>query len=409
MSRKNPGAGLIVLLATLVALAPLSIDTYLPSLPVLAQYFGTSHASVQHSLSTFFLGLALGQLAYGPISDRFGRKPVLFFGIALYLLTSVFCATASSVGALIGGRFVQGLGAAAGPVVGRAIVRDTWSGTYAARAMSYVVMVMTTAPVVAPIIGGHILTWFDWQAIFWLLTGFAVICLLLVGFVLHESNRPAEAATPSVWRRYAAFGHLVQDPRVIMYLVCGGATFGVLFSFITGSSFVYINTFGVAASHFGYFFAINVLAMTSANYINGRLVVRYGYRRLLGIASVDVLLFATMLLVFEALRVGGLAGVIIPVFFATGGIGVVASNTVTGLLNIAPKSAGAVSSLFGVSQFLFAALASACVSAFHTNPAIAMAIAMFGLSVIAFAAQWLLSRYEPAQAARPELNAESNG
>lgn len=397
------GASRIILIASLVALAPLSIDTYLPSLPVLASYFSTSHANVQHSLSTFFLGLAIGQLIYGPVSDRFGRRPVLLFGITLYLLTSVLCAQAVSIGMLIGGRFLEGVGAAAGPVVGRAIVRDTWSGEYAARAMSYVVMTMTTVPVLAPIVGGHMLSWFDWQSIFWLMTGCGLVCFLIVALLLEESNPKGRGMPSSLWQRFSVFGHLLRDLRVIAYLVCGGAVFGVLFSFITGSSFVYINVYGVSPSHFGYYFAINVLAMTSANFLNGRLVTRYGYRRMLGIAAAVVVMAALLVPLLAVLKIGGLYGVIVPMFFATGGIGVVASNTVTGMLNIAPESAGAVSSLFGVSQFLFAAAASACVGFLQAGPTLAMGVVMFALSVLAFLAQWLLRRFETVWAERSPL------
>lgn len=406
MSRQaKRGASLIILIASLVALAPLSIDAYLPTLPVLAHYFGTSHASVQHSLSTFFLGLAIGQLIYGPVSDRFGRRPVLFFGIVLYLLTSVLCAQAVTVGMLIAGRFLEGVGAAAGPVVGRAIVRDTWEGEYAARAMSYVIMTMTTVPVLAPIIGGHMLSWFDWQSIFWLMTGFGLVCFFTVALLLEESNPSGRGWQVSIWQRFFIFGRLLRDLRVLAYLVCGGSVFGVLFSFITGSSFVYIKVYGVAPSHFGYYFAINVLAMTSANFINGRLVTRYGYRRLLGIAAAAVVIAVSLVPLLAVLKVGGLFGVIVPMFFATGGIGVVASNTVTGMLNIAPESSGAVSSLFGVSQFLFAAMASACVGALQTGPTLAMGIVMFTLSLLAYLAQWLLRRFEAIWAERSPLQA----
>lgn len=391
-NRAAAGGGLIVLLATLTALSPFSIDTYLPALPALAHYFGVSHHAVQHSLSTFFAGLALGQLAYGPVSDRTGRRPVLFFGLALYLATSVVCALAPTAGVLIAGRFAQGLGAAAGPVVARAVVRDTWSGRRAARAISYVVMVMTTVPIVAPVVGGHLLRWFDWQSIFWLLTGFAVVCIGLVGFALAETNRPGPGPRSSLWHRFAAYAHLLRDARVIAYLVCGGAAFGVLFSFITGSSFVYIQVFGIAPDHFGYYFALNMVSILGANYLNGRLVTHYGYRRLLAIAAVWLLAAVLGLLACTLFHLGGLYGVIVPMFFATAGIGVVAANTVAGLLNLAPRNAGAASSLFGVAQFVFGALASVCVSALPTGPTLAMALSIAGFGAVSFAAQLPLGR-----------------
>src|SRR5699024_8551233 len=162
---------LIILLGLLAAIGPLSIDTYLPSMPAIAAELGATSSLVQQSVSAYFIGLAAGQLICGPCSDRYGRRPVLFVGLGLYLAATLACVLAPTIGILIAGRTLQGLGAAATPAAGRAVIRDIWSGDQAARAMSFVMMVMAFAPLIAPMLGGQIFAWFGWRAIFWLMAG----------------------------------------------------------------------------------------------------------------------------------------------------------------------------------------------------------------------------------------------
>ncbi len=168
---------MVCVLGLLTAVAPLSIDTYLPAMPALARQFAVDPAHVQYSLSLFFVGLGFGQLLYGPVSDRHGRRPVMYFGLALYLAASLACALSISINMLIVARLVQGLGAAAGPVMARAIVRDRFEGSKAASVMSFVVMVMGAAPLIAPMIGSMILFFGEWQLIFWMLVGYSVVAL----------------------------------------------------------------------------------------------------------------------------------------------------------------------------------------------------------------------------------------
>lgn len=342
---------LIVMLGVLTAFGPLSIDLYLPGLPAIGRDLGADPARVQQTLSTFFLGLALGQLVYGPMSDRFGRRPVMGFGIVVYLLATVYCALAPSIESLIAGRFVQGIGGAAGPVVARAAVRDVYAGSQAARALSFVVLVMAIAPLLAPLAGGQIIGLVGWRGLFGCMFAYALLCLAVNTLALPETNPPERRRGRRIGAMYAAYGRLLSHDRGLAYLLCGGLAFGGLFGYITGASFIYINVFGVSPQMFGLYFAVNVLGLVIGNLVNGRLVVRFGYRRMLTFGILVMWLGALGLLAGAWLFPGELLAVVIPLFFAVGPIGTIGANTVAGLMDVMPENAGAASALFGVFQF----------------------------------------------------------
>lgn len=381
-----PSFGLIALLGLLSAFSPLSIDLYLPSLPAIAGDFGVPSASVQQSLSTFFLGLAAGQLFYGPMSDRYGRRPALYVGIGIYLVASIACAVATDIHALVIARAVQGLGAAASPVAARAIIRDVYEGRRAAQAMSFVIMVMAVAPLTAPLIGGQILAFFGWRGIFWVLTGFALLSLALVAFRLPETNGPERRGDVHLIALFQAYGTLLADPRARAYLACGPLVFAALFAYVTGAPFVYIEVFGVDPQYFGFYFAVNVLGLVAGNYLNSRLVMRMGYRRLLGAGVVVTLASSLVLLAVALSGRGGLLGIMLPLFFAVGTVGIVGANTVAGLLELFPRNAGAASALFGTVQFGMAALAGVAVGALNDGSAVAMGAVMTACASGAFIA-----------------------
>lgn len=373
-------------LGMLTAVAPLSIDMYLPALPRIAQVFQVDAAYVQYSLSLFFVGMAGGQLAYGPLSDRFGRIPILYTGLIVYIVAAIACALAPSVAWLIAARALQGLGAAAAPVMSRAIVRDRYSGARAASVMSFVVMVMATAPLVAPILGSFVLSAWDWPVIFWILTFYAGCCLVILNVFLKESHTPLTGdAAPSLPKLYASYLALLARPAVLLYLLCGGFMFGALFSYVTASPFVYIVQFGVPRSQFGFYFSFNVIAMLIGTFANGSLVQRFGYRNLLGVAVGNTLTCSVVLLITSGLNIGGLWGVAVPLFFLLSTVGVAGANTVAGLLDMAPDAAGAASALFGVVQFACGALTSMLVGLVGGD-ALAMALVMVVSSSGALAA-----------------------
>jgi DHA1 family bicyclomycin/chloramphenicol resistance-like MFS transporter len=367
---------LVCVLGMLTATAPLSIDMYLPAMPELARIFNADPAYVEYSLSLFFVGLALGQLTYGPLSDRYGRRPILYFGIVLYTAASVFCALSDSVAMLIGVRAIQGFGAAAAPVMTRAIVRDRFAVSEAASVMSFVVMVMPAAPLVAPMLGSFLLVVASWRGIFVLLCAYAVLCLVVLRLLLAESHPPHRRTRDrSLAAQYRGYLALLKRGPIALFLLCGSLMFGALFSYVAASSFVYITEFGVKRSLFGLYFSANVVAMLCGTFTNGHLVRRLGYRSLLGVAVINTLTCGVVLLGTTFTGFGGFWGVAVPLFFLLSTVGVAGANTVAGLLDLAPDAAGAASALFGVTQFTAGSVATWCVGALGGN-AKAMAIVM---------------------------------
>lgn len=399
MSRATTGAtavagfGLIAVLGFLSAVTPLSIDMYLPSLPTLAGELGTTSSMAQISVSTFFFGLALGQLLYGPLSDRFGRRPALALGFGLYLVASLACALTRSIEMLIVARAVQGLGAAASPSAGRAIIRDHWSGNAAARAMSFVMMVMSVAPLVAPLLGGQVLAWLGWRAIFWILAGFAVAALGMVALALPETNGPVRRGDVRMGAVYRIYGQVLADPRALAWLVCGGLVSASMFAYITSAPFLYIELFGVDPQLFGFYFGLNIIGMVLGNLVNGRLVSRFGYRRMMEAGTLVLLLASVALALATGAGFGSLPVMVACLFFAVGVVAMASANAVTGLLDLYPRHAGACSALFGLAQYGLGALAGFAAGAFYTRTPLAMAWIMAACGAGACAACLVLEKY----------------
>lgn len=390
---------LIVLLGLLSAIGPLSIDTYLPSLPAIASELGAASALVEQSVSAYLLGLAAGQVVCGPCSDRFGRRPVLFAGLGLYLLATLACVLAPNVGALVAGRAIQGLGASATPAAGRAVIRDVWSGDRAARAMSFVMMVMAFAPLLAPLVGGQVFTAFGWRAIFWLMFGFGVLLFLLVLLRLPETNGPARRAGVRIAAHFRAYGHVLATRHGWSHLLCGGLSYASMFAYITGSPFVYIELFHVDPRYFGFLFGLNVVGLVLGNWLNGRFVVRFGYRRMLGMGCAVGALGAIALLVCALAGIGGIVAVAVTLFIAIGPVGMVGANAIAGLLDAYPRNAGAASALFGVAQFGFGALAGILTGVFQSGTPTAMALSMTIMAGGSWLAWLWLRRIPPRPAA----------
>jgi DHA1 family bicyclomycin/chloramphenicol resistance-like MFS transporter len=373
---------IVVILGTLMAFAPMAIDMYLPALPTIAQDFGAEATRVQLTLAAFFLGFALGQAFYGPFADRFGRKPPLYFGLALFFTSSIACAYAPSVEVLIALRFVQALGACANGVVARAMVRDLYEPRDAVRIFSMLTLVFGAAPVLAPLIGGYILLWYGWREIFIALAVFGFVSLVAAVWRLPES-RPADAVRSlrlgSVLRTY---GELLTHREYLGAVLVGGFSLAGLFAYISGSPFVIIELYGVAPEHYGWLFGANALGLVLASQVNARFARHYRPQAVL-LWGIAVQALAGALLVIQGTTgAAGLYGVAVPLFVYVTCIGFVMSNATA--LAMAPFAAfaGAASALLGTIQFGLAAASSTLVGTIHDGSALPMASVIAGCGLL---------------------------
>lgn len=369
MTAPRPSLGLAVLLTTLVALGPLSTDLYLPALPTLARVYATDAARVQLTLSVFLAGFACGQLFYGPLSDRFGRRPILLGGLFLYCIASLGCVLAASIETLIAMRFVQALGACAGPVLGRAIVRDVWGANESARVIAYIGGAMAIAPLVGPTLGGFLTVLFGWQANFAALALFSAVQCVAVARMLAESNLQRDPRATTLRAMAANFGRLLADRRYVGYLLTFSFSYSALFAFISGSSFVLSARFGLAPQIYGMCFGIVVAGYLCGSLLSGRLVRRCGSDRLLAAGAwLGALAGAAMWglewwLERGGIRHGlpGLAAILAPMFFCTVATGLVMPNAIGRALAPYPAMAGSASALMGFCQMSIAALVGVAV------------------------------------------------
>jgi DHA1 family bicyclomycin/chloramphenicol resistance-like MFS transporter len=339
-----------VLLTGLVAFGPMSTDMYLASLPALTQALHTDVAAAQATLSAFLVGFALSHLAYGPLSDRFGRRPVLLAGVALYVGASVACALAQTIDGLIAARFVQALGAGSGPVLARAVVRDVHGRERAATVLAYMGTAMGIAPIVAPILGGYLTAAFGWRANFVALTGFGAALLAAVWTGLEETNRRRDAHAIRPGRIAANYLGLLRRVDYLSYVGVATCIYGGLFAFISGSSFVLIDWLGVSAEHFGYAFATVVLGYVTGTFLAGRFSRRLGSDRMIRIGTAVCALAGAALVALALLGAAAVWAIVGPMFVYMVGTGVVLPNAAAGAVGPFPEKAGAASALLGFLQ-----------------------------------------------------------
>jgi DHA1 family bicyclomycin/chloramphenicol resistance-like MFS transporter len=398
MNRRTSHLELVVILGGLTAFAPLAIDMYLPALPTLERVFAASTAEVQRTLATFFLGFALGQAFYGPLADRFGRKPPLYVGLVLFALASTACALAQSVESLAALRFLQAIGACSGAVMARAMVRDLFEPQETARIYSALMLVMGVAPILAPLIGGYLLLWFDWEAIFWLLAALAVVSVAAVALRLPETHDRSTAHSLSLGSVLVRYAGLLTDRHFMGYALSGGMNAAGMFAYIAGSPFVFIELYQVAPEHYGWIFGINAAGLILASQINGRIVHRFGADRILRFGNLLQTISGLVLVLTAATGLGGLLGIAVPLFVYVGCVGLVSPNAIA--LAMAPQGAqaGSASALVGTLQFSIAAIAATAVGAIHQQSALPMAmiVAICGSSGLILH-RWLVGR----AAARP--------
>ena len=380
---KNKNFRTVLILSALVAFAPMSIDMYLPALPTLERFFAADTASVQHTLASFFLGLTVGQILYGPIADKYGRKPPLYFGLSLYVVASAACALAPTIGSLISLRFLQALSGCAGMVVARAVVRDLYDRQESARVYSVLLMVMGIAPIVAPLAGGYLLTWFGWRSIFWVLALFGVACLIAVKTGLPETI-PRDQPRIALSKAMGNYAALLADRRYLGYALSGGFGQAGMFAYISGSPFVIIDLYGVPAHYYGWLFGLNATGIVAFTQLNRRMLLRYDADRVLDFGNLAGFVMGVLLLLMAWTNAAGLVGILAPLFFVVSLRGLTFPNASAGAMAPFPEKAGSASALLGSVQFAIAAFASAAVGIFHNGTAVPMAAVVGTCGLLAF-------------------------
>jgi MFS transporter, DHA1 family, multidrug resistance protein len=386
---------LIVILGALSAFGPLSIDMYLPALPRLGADFGAQPSEIQLTLSACLLGLALGQVVAGPISDARGRRAPLLVGVGAYALASLMCVFATSVWVLVVFRFIQGVAGAAGIVIARAIVRDMYSGVAAARFFSLLMLVNGLAPILAPIIGAQLLRVTSWRGVFVTLAVIGVMLFLSVVWGVHETLPPTVRQTGGIKATLQTFGRLIGDRHFMGYALGCGLAFAAMFAYISGSPFVLQNIYGVSPQMFSFLFGLNALGIMIAGQINGLLVGRVEPRRLLGFGLTASTTGGLILLAVVVSGAIGLPGVLLGLWVMVASLGFVLPNATTLALAGHPRTAGSASALLGVLQYMIGAAAAPLVGLAGETTALPMAIVIAALGVTAWVVFVFMTRGNP--------------
>jgi DHA1 family bicyclomycin/chloramphenicol resistance-like MFS transporter len=351
------GLGLAVLLTLLVAMGPVSTDLYLPSLPGIARDLATGEGLAQLTIGLFIAGFAVMMLVCGSLADRFGRRPVLLCGMALYTLASIACALAADIAFLLAARFVQALGACVGPVIGRAIVRDLYEPREAGRILGYMASAMALAPLIGPFIGGYLEVAFGWRANFWALAAYGGALMAALALCLDETLRtPLSGALARMLGSYAL---ILRNRAFLGFMLCAALCFGALFTWISNSAFVVIDHFGVAPERFGLVFGAVVLGYIAGAYGGSRAGMRFGLARATGIGAVVCAAAGGGLLVTGWSGVGGLPAITALSALSFFGAGMAIPQGTAGGLGPFPERAGSAAALLGFIQMMTGLLVNA--------------------------------------------------
>jgi DHA1 family bicyclomycin/chloramphenicol resistance-like MFS transporter len=388
----QPGTfALTLLLAMLTALGPLSMDMYLVSLPDIAHVLAAPTARVQLTISSYLIGFAVGQVVYGPLSDRYGRRPVLLAAVAVYVISTFACAATQSVDPLIGARFLQGIGGSGSIVLARAIVRDLYSGVRAARELSLMSSISAFGPIVAPMIGGVFQTAFGWRASFIFMGCAAVIAAAVAARLLPETLRRRSGAPVSLWSMVGGFGSVLRHRGFVVYLGILTASYAGLFAWVSGASVVLQSVYGLSAVTFGFTFALGAAGYMVGALIAARLVVRLGLDRTMGLGAIVI---AAGGLALTAVVAAGIPGIWLVAAMALylAGLGLAMPQAMAGALTPFPDSAGTAASLLGLVQQTVAAIVAAVIGGYLGHSAWPVTGVVVAMGCITFLL-WVLTRH----------------
>lgn len=346
----TPGWRVLAVLSMLMGFASISTDLYLPAMPMMSHSLHANEGLVELTISGYLVGFSLGQLLWGPISDRYGRRSSVAIGLVLFVIGSAGCALSGSALAMIVWRVVQALGACASVALSRAMVRDLYEGVRAAQMLSILITVMAIAPLVGPLVGGQIVALAGWRAIFWTLVGIGIATLAAL-FTIPETLPVARRNQESLGRAMARYGELLRDRRILGYAGAGGFFYAGMFAYIAGTPFAYITYYHVPEQLYGLLFGLGIIGIMASNLLNSYLVSRFDYDRMLMVGTIIASFSAIMVAVFARAGWGGLWGLVVPLFVFVSAAGFIVANSITGALDNFPERAGTVSALVGAIQY----------------------------------------------------------
>ena len=395
-----------LVLGLLSAIGPFAIDMYLPALPSIGQSLGASMNAVQASLMAFFISLGIGQIIYGPLSDMYGRKLPLYFGLALFAISSIGCALAPDVQTLIVLRFVQGLGASAGMVIPRAVVRDLHTGHDAARLMSLLMLVFSVSPILAPLAGSLLIEWAGWRSVFWAVTVAGILGLALLATSLRETRPASQRVDSSVRSALKGYGILLRNGRFMGLVFIGAFGISSFFAYLANSSFILIDHYGLTPRQYSIAFAANAASFIGVSQFTGRLSARFGLVPVVKIAVAGFASVMLLLLLINMLGIARLDLMLVMLFVGYGFLGLVVPTTAVLALDDHGEIAGTASALMGTLQFLTGAVVMGVVGLFVDGSARPMVAGIAGCALVALVMTWITlggSTTASSSAARPAL------
>jgi DHA1 family bicyclomycin/chloramphenicol resistance-like MFS transporter len=377
----RPTLGFIVLLGVLSGAGPMAIDMYLPALPAIGSDLSASPAQTQATVATFLAGMAVGQLFYGPASDRLGRRPPILFGLGVFVLGSVACALAGSADLLLAARFLQGLGACVGTVVCRAVVRDRYDHIETARVLSLLMLIIGIAPVLGPLGGTALMTIGGWRTLFWFMSLQGLVLGLASFRFLQETRSPETAAYARQEAPLKTYLSLFRERRLIAYSLAAGLNGAVLFTYIASTPELVIHIYGIAPTVFSILFSLNAVGLITGNQVNRSLLRQYTPDQVLAKASLSCVALALVLTLCATTGLGGKWAVLALLMMLVASFGFIQGNTMACALGIDPRRSGSISAMLGAMSFLAGAVAAWLAGVLHDGTAIPTALVILGASV----------------------------
>lgn len=372
-----------LILGLLSCAGPFAIDMYLPAMPDIARDLGAPVEAAQYTLTSFFIAFGICQLLYGPAADMFGRKPPLYVGLGLFLLASIGCAFAPTIEWLIALRFLQGVGAASVMAIPRAIIRDRYTGTAATRLMTIVMLVLSISPMLAPLVGSAVIVPFGWPAVFVAVALATVVCLLLTWRVLPETLPPAERV-PFRWSAMTrAFATLMRDPKYLGLTCVGGMGLASFFIFLSTSSFLYTQHYGLTPTQFSLAFALNSLGFFTSSQFAATFGERFGSMQVVRWAVVGFLLSSVLMYVVVASGFDGFVVLVALLMLSNTFLGLVIPTSMVLALDDHGPIAGTAAALGGALQMLLGALAIVVVGLFFDGSPVPLTASIAVCALIA--------------------------